>query len=563
MFKLKTLALLAALILSPVGLTSTKTFAVASSTDSAKVAKKGTLRLRLPAWPKSLNVLTSSDAYLGMLSSFVHSSLVERNQENWEIIPAVAEKWEESSDRKTYTFYLNPKAKFDSGSPVTAEDVKFTFDKLYDKKQCVTCEGTRAYVGKINSIKVEGKNKITFVMAEAHFQNLERIGGVTIFEKKKFEKGNFNKKYDRTLEGAGPYKYNKSKSKFRKSIVLELNKDHWIFDYPYFKNRFNFQKIIFKYIQDDTVAFEAFKKKDLDIFYFGDGTYKFWDNQNAAPFTDKNLTRLKAPKVIPWVWSGVALNMRKGPTSDVRFRKALQLVLNREVFIKKIFNDHQAMVAGPFAAGSDYSSNTKAIGYDPKQASKLIKEAGFTKIDSDGVLYREVKGQKERAEITIMYASKAHDQWMTMFKADAKKIGINVTPRYIDWSAGIKLVDELNFEGFVIGWSGDPTPAPRQLWHGSTANNKGTSNIPGLNDPSIDALIDSAPVAFDESKRIRLFKDLEKKIIDHQPYLFRWTQKNHYVAFWKDKVNSTSTPFYKYSGNNLRSIFYQHWHSAK
>ena len=107
------------------------------------------------------------------------------------------------------------------------------------------------------------------------------------------------------------------------------------------------------------------------------------------------------------------------------------------------------------------------------------------------------------------------------------------------------------------------TPAPSQLWHGSTANNKGTSNIPGLKNAEIDRLIDVAPVAFDEKKRIALFKELETRILDEQPYLFRWTQKNHYVAYWSDKVNPTESPFFKYSGSQLRSIFFQHWYSAK
>jgi microcin C transport system substrate-binding protein len=533
-------------------------------TNITKTAPKGgTLKLRLSAWPKSLNVHTASDAYLGMLSSFVHASLVDRNQETWDIIPAIAEKWEESDDRKTFTFHLNKKAKFDSGKPITSTDVKFTFDTVYDEKKCVTCVGSRSYIGKIKSITTDGPHKITFVMKNAHFQNLERIGQLPILEMKRFSKGNFNKKYDRVMEGAGPFKYLKSKSKFRKKIVLEKNKNHWMLDYPYFKNRFNFKRVIFKYIQDDTVAFEAFKKQELDIFYFNQGTYKFWDNTKSAPFTNKNAVRLQTPKMIPWTWGGVALNMRKEPTSDINFRKALQLVLNRDVFVKKIYKGHQMPVAGPFAAGSDYSSNSSATKFNPKKASDLLKASGYTKIDSDGILYKEVKGKKQRAEITVMYATKAHDQWITMFKSDAKKVGINVIPRFIDWSAGIKLVDEFNFEGFVIGWSGDPTPAPRQLWHGSTASQKGSSNIPGLNDPSIDSLIDAAPVAFDPQKRIKLFKELEKKILDKQPYLFRWTQKNHYVAFWKDKVNPTETPFFKYSGNNLRSIFHLHWHKAK
>lgn len=553
---LKILFALSSLQLTPVfAVTKTKQTVI-----KKEAPKSGTLKLRLDAWPKSLNVLTSSDAYLNMLSSFVHSSLVARNQETWNIIPALAESWTESKDRKTISFNLNKNATFDSGNPVTAKDIKFTFDKLYDKKQCVTCEGTRSYIGEILEIKIDNSHRITFVMAKSHFQNLERVGSLQILEEQKFSKGNFNKKYDRTLEGAGPYYYDKKSSKFRKTIVLKQNKSHWLYSYPYFKDRFNFKKIIFKYIQDDTVAFEAFKKKDLDLFYFRAGTLKFWDNKTSAPFNNKNMVRLEAPRIVPWSWGGVALNMRKGPTADVNFRKALQHMLNREVFIKKLYNNNQTAVAGPFAAGSKYSSNTPATNYDPQKARDLLKKAGYTNISDDGVLFKKTKTGKQRAEVTIMYATKAHDQWITMFKDDAKKVGINIIPRFIDWSAGIKLIDEFNFEGFVIGWSGDPTPAPQQLWHGVSANTKGSSNIPGINDPSINKLIDAAPVSFDEKERIKLFQEMEKKIIAHQPYLFRWTEKNHHVAYWKDRIDPTERPFFKYSGSNLREFFYQHWH---
>lgn len=525
--------------------------------------KKGTLKLRLNAWPKSFNAYTANSVYSNLLARLVHASLLDNSHENWDIVGKIAEKWEESDDKKELTFYLNKDAKFDSGNPVTAEDVKFSFDKAYNKKECITCEAGRSYIGEIDSITVVNPHKIVFKMKNSHFENLSRVGSLFIFEKKKFEKGDFNRDYDKVIEGAGPYSYDKKASKFRKSIVLRLNKDHWTTKLPYYKNRFNFKKIIFKYIEDDTVAFEAFKKKDLDIFYFEQGNFKAWDNKDSVPFTDKNMARVTSPKLVPWLWGGVALNMRSGATSDLKFRQALQLVLDRETFVSKLFNDHQKLVKGPFADGSKYSSNSEPTKYDPKKASKLLKEAGYVNIGSDGILYKTVDGKKQRASITIMYATNSHDQWMTMFKSDAKKVGIEVNPRFIDWSAGIKLVDEFNFEGFVIGWSGDPVPAPNQLWHGSTANNKGTSNLAGLNDPEVNKLIDEAPTTFDEAKRIELFKTLEKKILSHQPYLLRWTQKNHYIGYWKDTVDATSTPMFKFSGSDRRKLFYMHWHAAK
>ena len=228
-------------------------------------------------------------------------------------------------------------------------------------------------------------------MKNVHFNNIDKLSGLIVYQKKKFEKGNFNDDYDRVLEGAGPYVYDKKASRFRRTIVLRLRQNHWLANTEYFKKRFNFKKIIVKYIQDDTVAFEAFKKKQLDLFYFEQGTHHFWDKKTAAPFNDKNLIRVEADYNYPSSWNGIALNMRSGPLSDLRFRQALQFVLNREHFIEKLFNDHYRMVSGPFMQGSKYKYPSLPTPYDPKKASALLKEAGFTNVDDAGYLFRQIK----------------------------------------------------------------------------------------------------------------------------------------------------------------------------
>lgn len=565
--KLKPLALpaLVLILISQTEPISAKETA-SGATQEAKITvpKDGSLKIRLPAWPKTLNSFTTSDQYLNGLYRLVSASLAKHSHETWELVPYIAEKWEVSDDRKELTFYLNKEAKFDSGNPVTAEDVKFSADILYDRKKCVTCEGLRSYIGPISKVEVLGTHKVKFYMEKSHFENLSRLAdSLWIYEKKVFSKKDFNKGYNRDMAGAGPYKYDKKGSKFRKSIVLRLNENHWTQKLPYFAIRYNFKRITFKYIEDDTVALEAFKKKDFDVFYFRQGHLDFWDATDKAPFTDKNMARHIYEKINPWSWGGVALNMRSGQTSELEFRQALQLVLNREVFMSKLFNNHQKLVGGPFPEGTDYSANLEPTKYDPKKASELLKKIGYTSVDSDGILYKTVDGKKQRAEFTFMYATRAHDQWATMFKEDGKKIGIDIIPRYIDWSAAIKQIDEFKFQGFVLGWSGSMVPAPNQLWHGNTANNKGTSNMPGLNDPEVNALIEKSTTEFDYKKRTALFRELEKKIVGHQPYLFRWTGAKHKVAYWKDRVNPTANPSFKYSGTDFRDMFYVHWHTAK
>lgn len=87
--------------------------------------------------------------------------------------------------------------------------------------------------------------------------------------------------------------------------------------------------------------------------------------------------------------------------------------------------------------------------------------------------------------------------------------------------------------------------------------------MPGLNDPEVNALIEKSTTEFDYKKRTALFRELEKKIVGHQPYLFRWTGAKHKVAYWKDRVNPTANPSFKYSGTDFRDMFYVHWHTAK
>lgn len=540
-------------------------FSLAYSEDLP--AKKGVLRVRFAAWPKALNYLNASDVYTGTLMQLTHARLLASNHETWKLIPQIAERWEESKDFKTLTFYINPKATFVSGAPVTADDVKFTYELIYDVKRCITCEPIRSYIGPFEKFEVIDRLTFRVVMQKVDYLNAARFSSAPILERKVYEKGDFNRDYQRKLDGAGPYAYDAKESTMRGKIVLRLREDNWLNVYPNFQKEFNFKKIIFKYIDDEAVAFEAFKRKDLDIMYFDVTTLRFWDRVNQAPFTNPDMVRVEAAKIVPWSWGGIALNMRQGPTSDIRFRKALQFLLNRDMIVSKILKGHQTPLAGPFPKGTATSANLPPIPFDPAQAKALLKEAGFVKADDTGILYREIpkdgKSVRERASLTVMYGTKAHDQWMTIWKDDAKKYGVEVIPKLTDWSAATKLVDDLKFEGFVIGWAGDPEPEPRQLWHSSGAMEKGSSNMPGFADKEADRLMELAPATADADQRNAMYRELEKRIIEAQPYVFRWSQTKHYAAYWKDKVNPGSHPFLKFSGDDHRDIFFTHWTSTK
>ncbi len=531
--------------------------------------KGGTLKVHLGQYPRSLNPYTGGDAYGALVGTFTMESLIDTKNEDKTEIPRIAKSWKVAKDKKTYTFYLNKNARFFDDKPITAEDVKFTFDTVYDKK-CILCQSVRDYLGQLEYVKVVNPHEIEIRIKTIHFNNLQKIGGMSILPKHLYGvKGkDFNKDFDKVIYGSGPYVFQESKDK--KKIMLVRNKNWWGHqnnNLPYYKDYYNFDRIQLRIIKEESVAFEMFKKKQLDMIYINSELYNKWDNKRAFPWKDKRCVRLEEPLYYPGSWRGISLNMRKAPTNEKNFRQALQYLLNRKMIIKKVFKNKRRPLGGPFLKGSSYSANLKPVPFNPKKAMKLLQEIGYNKVDKDGVLYKEVtedgKKKKIRASIEVMHAWEGHNKWATIFKEDAKKAGVEIRIKLVEWTMAMKLMDEFKFDGFVIGWVGDVVPAPEQTFAGSTANQKGTSNYPGLNVKEINQLIADGPSEFDAEKRHKLYQKLETLIVDQQPYVFTYTNKSHMLAYWSHRVDPTEKPYLHYTGNDIRNPPYARWFSKE
>jgi peptide/nickel transport system substrate-binding protein/microcin C transport system substrate-binding protein len=532
------------------------------------VKKGGELRVRLETYPQSLNYYTGGDMYCQSLAEMVMMKLISMDENTFEPMPALAWKWEMSSDKKTYTFYMNKNAKYSDGKPVTASDVKFTFDLLYDEKRCILCQQARDYIGPLEYVKIIDPLTVQIRAKNVNFMNLLLIGDTYILPQHIFGKpgSDFNKDFEKEMFGAGPYVL--SKGRDRKQIILERQPNWWgDQELSHFSEYYNFDRITVRIVKEHAVAFELFKKREIDSLYFLGDMADLWDSGEKYPWTDVRVAKLTAKLNYPHIWHGIAMNMRRSPMNDLYFRQALQLLLNRPTFVKKIFRDLKREVATPFVADSPYSANPKSISYNPVEAAKLLGKAGFTQVGDDGVLFRMVKegGQekRERASLELMHASLPHNKWATVFKEDAKKVGVEINIKYLEWTTASKLRDEFQFDAFVMGWGGDPIPTPRQIFHGGGALKTGSSNVAGINHPALNQLIDSAPAVFDLKKRYSLFHEMEKIIITEQPWLFTWTDRDHLVAYWKDLVTQPNPHFYKYTGNHLRNVYYKRWTAAK
>ncbi len=529
------------------------------------LAKKGgTFISRFDTYPKSLNYFTSSDVYSGPVAGRVMEVLVQSDAETLEPTRGLAKSWILADDKLSCTYILDERAKFSDGTPLTADDIIFTFDTLFNEKN--NTAPIRSFLDALKSWEKIDAHTVKFHFNRIHFQNIERVGGVYILQKSFYGvKGkNFNEDFNFDVTGSGPYLFDKKESQRNRKIVLKRNKNWWGLAVDEWKNLYNFDKIVFDVIKEDRVAFESLKKGTLDWMEFRANAIEIWvkETQGKQFEKDGNLVKFTYPKAYPSSWGGVALNMRHSPLSDLKFRQALQYLYNRPQFIEKLFYNLNVPIRGPWGNFSPYASpNLKVILPDEKKAKSLLDEAGFKSVDDDGILYRTRDGKKERAELKIMFAYQPHEKYLTIFKEDAKKVGVKIDLQLMEWAAAMKLVNEFKFDAFVLGWAGDPTPAPSQLWASKYANEHDSSNLPGFSNKEFDNLMYEAEKTFETEKRYPLFYKMEEMIVAEQPYIWSWQQKDHLFVYNKTKI-AMPDKIYKYSGDAYRGSPYDFWWSA-
>lgn len=529
---------------------------VALGDPAAKVG--GSLTMRMDAYPASMNYYTGGDVYGGMLAQLIMPSLAFSDYESFESIPYVAKDWKLAKDKLSLTVVLDERAKWADGKPLTADDVIFTWDTIFDPKNDTA--QVKAFLDGIAKWEKRDASTVVFTFKRVHFSNVNRVLGNPLLQQSAYAGKNFNKDFTDKIFSGGPYALDEANTKKNRKIVLKRQGDWWGWQLAWTKGLFNFDTINFSIILDDRVAFESFKKGDLGWLEFRSAAFETWVKETKGPqFDGKPFVKLVYPKANPSESRGIALNMRRAPLNELPFRQALQLLCNRQLFIDKIFYGMSEPLRGPFGLYSPYASpKLAATTYDSAKAATLLKSIGYDKADGDGILYKEVNGQKQRAEITVLYAHNSHEKWLTVYKEDARKVGVQINIKYMDWGPVTKLMDEFKFDGFFLGWAGSPEPAPEQLWLSKFSNQNGSSNYPGFALPEADRLIEEAGKQFDTAKRYPLYHKLEELIVNQHPYVWAWGQKNHYMIYNRDKI-ATPAKIYKFTGEALRDSPIIYW----
>jgi microcin C transport system substrate-binding protein len=469
----------------------------------------------------------------------------------------VAESVTLSPDRNTFEFALRPQARFHDGTPLTAEDVAFSYTLL--KKDghpdffLALTQLTEAVATSPTSVRLtfNGKQSARTIL---------NVAGFPILSKAFFTENPFDSSQMKAPLGSGAYRVGRVTP--GQTMEYERVADYWGADLPVNRGRNNFDRLRIEFYQDRQAAFEAFKKGDIG--FRQEFTSRVWA-------TGYDFPALKAGKVVKREFPGekrpsmqaVAINQRHERFRDVRVRRAIGMCFDFEWTRRNLFYDSYERSQSCFET-SDYRAEgqpspaelvllepfrgqipdeafgeaviqvaSDGSGRDRKllgAASKLLAEAGWTR---EGAQLTSAKGEKLSVEFLVDDDTfvRISSPWVENMKA----IGIDATIRQVDSTQYEARQSSFEFDMIMMALSFSATPTRDDiegLFHSSAAKMRGASNLPGTSDPAIDALIDHVGGATDRETLTTALRALDRVLRARQDWIPSWFAANHRAAFW-------------------------------
>lgn len=503
-------------LLLAVLLTSFFQISASGEVRSQKRPQGGDFTIAIMSEPITLNPINSSDVSASSVQGYIMEGLLGRNLETYEWEAGLAEKWEVSKDKKTFTFKLRDGLKWSDGKPLTVEDVKFSFQTMKDPKYKAMSK--MPYYEGLSACDIVDSKTVKFTAATNYFLNFDVAAELTIVPQHIYKDP--GAKLNKTITGSGPYMldtYDKGRR-----IVLKRNTNWWGWEKANKDGEYNFDRIVFRFVDSPNIQLEMLKKGDIDYMGLEPEQYV---KKTDGPEWGKTLIKVKTKNEGPKGFNWVGLNLQNKILADQKVRLALAQLMNRDMMIEKFRYGLAEKTPGPGLNSEHRSSSLKAIQFEPKKALENLRAAGWEDTDKNGILDKVIDGKKTDLKFEILMATEQWTRYLTAFKEDAKKVGVDISLKNVEWNTFSKLMDEKKFDAITLAWGGGGLDwDPKQIWHSSSS--KGGSNFISYNNPEVDKLIDDARTTWDRNSRNNKLKKINDLIAADVPYIFLFNPSN-------------------------------------
>ncbi len=451
--------------------------------------------------PPTLDPALTGDAASSVYVVEIFSGLVTLDP-NLKVIPDLAERWDVSSDRTTYTFYLRKDAKFQDGRPVTAQDFKYSIERTANPATLSTTADT--YLGDIVGVKdklnrkaseVSGVQvvddytlKITIDQPKSYFLAKLTFPSAFVVDKNNVERG--GRTWTDHPNGTGPFKLQEYVRGQR--LILVKNTNFYRDPKP--------QVDEVDFILTGTSPMTMYENGDIDAVQVGINDIERVSDPNSP--LNKELST--GPELST---SFIVFNTKKPPFDDPKVRQAFALAIDRKTIADVVFKKMAKPASTILPPGMPgFNSNLPPATYDPAQAKQLLAQSKYAGKLPDITWTTSGAGGGTASDIQAMAG---------MLKDN---LGINISIQQTDWATFLGQINDPpnnQYQIFDIAWIADYADPENFLdvlfRSGSTGNWANYSN------PAADKLIDQAGVEQDTDTRFKLYQQAEQMILNDVP----------------------------------------------
>ena len=501
--------------------------------------------------------------------AFLFDTLMARAQDEPDAMYGlVAHSVELAEGRESATFHLRPEARFSDGTPVTADDVVFSFNILKEK-------GHPAYGLQLKDVtKAEAldAHTVKYHFTGPRLRNLPlSVAQLPIFSKAYYATRDFSDTSMEAPVGSGPYAV--ADMKQGRYITYRRRADYWGRDLPVNRGRFNFDELRYEYFRDRTAEFEALKAGEYDLRE--EFTSRNWATAyDIDQVRSGQLVRLTLPDKRPSGTQGFFLNTRRPLFKDVRVRKAFDLAFDFEW-------TNRTMFYGLYKRTGSYFENSvmKAVGapseaelallepyrdklpkevFEPvyvppvtngggqdrrnlRLASRLLRSAGYKVKDG-----KRVDPEGNPVSVEFLIFSPGFERIIAPYRRNLELLGLEVKIRRVDPAQYEQRVKSFDFDIVTRRYVMRMTPGNElaNYWSSDAAKAAGAFNLSGIEDPVVDALIDKVIGAKSREEMQVAARALDRVLLAGHYWVSHWYKAAHNIAHWDKFGRPPNKPDY-------------------
>lgn len=507
----------------------------------------GTLRMAVQGTYDSFHSYGQRGDWHPLMGNFYAALMSSSADEIDALYPLIAEKIEYAKDFSYVIFHIDPRARFQDGTPITAEDAVFSFNKFFN-------EGVPQfanYYSSVSGVKAVQRLKVRFDLEEPSREMIHSLAGLSILPPGFWRDRDFGEPLQEVPLGSGAWTV--ADYKMGSFILFEQIDDYWAADLPVSRGIGNFKYYKLDFYKDENVMLEAFKAGDYDFKV--ENIAKNWSTQYEGPLFE-NGALIKAPfaNPAPPAIYGMVFNTSLDLFRDYRVRRAVSYAMDFEWMNENLFYSQYTRNRSYFQ-NTDYearglpspeeltilepirdqvppevftdsyqppvSDGSGSIRGEIRKALELFEEAGWSL--KDGVLRNDETG--EPFEFEFIVRSPSFERVALPLQENLKKMGITMSIALIDSTQYIERLRDGEFD--MLSYASSPFLYPSEgmniRWRSDFIDS--SWNTPRVTDPAVDYLIDGIIANQDDKEAlIHWGRAFDRVVQWRHYYIFNWHQ---------------------------------------